>query len=112
MTIFGRICAKLTATSGLNRQQQHVLTAVAAGAALRSQRDLEGNKRYELRWPDGRTEQVARPLVLSLRNRRLIETNHKFPSATFLLTERGSAIAARLTPENDNRPLGSSAFLR
>ena len=76
----------------LSEEQQHTLIAVYQGAALRSQRDIEGGKRFELRKETDATP-VSRSTILDLRTKGLIETNHKFPSATFLLTTAAEATA-------------------
>ena len=95
----------------LPEEQQQTLTAVYSGLALRSQRDIEGNKRYELR-SESAAQPVSRETVLGLRKKRLIETNHKFPSATFLLTTAGEQIAARLAGQNDAPPLSARDFVQ
>ncbi len=94
----------------LSVQQQQILRAVYQGAALRSQRDLDGQKRYLLYLDDGQIEDFGRNTVLDLHEMRLIETNHKFPSATFLLTDRGNAIAASLTDGQGSNPLRAHNF--
>ena len=94
----------------LNVAQMRVLHAMMQGDSLRSQRDLEGNKRYELRSLTGEKEIVLLRTVESLRNKRLIETNHKFPSATFLLTGHGANIAERLSGSRQQTPLAARKF--
>lgn len=82
--------------SGLAPAERRLLTAVAAGAVLKAHRDLEGGKAWRLHFTDGRpTETVPRRLVDDLAERGLIDSNKKFPAATFWLTEHGrQALAA------------------
>lgn len=94
----------------LNVAQIHVLYAMMQGDSLRSQRDLEGNKRYELRSLTGEKEAIPLKIVESLRNKRLIETNHKFPSATFLLTGHGVRVAEKLSGSRQQTPLAARKF--
>ncbi len=91
--------------------QQQILIAVFQGAALRSQRDIEGGKIYELRG-ELEAQPIPRKTVLDLRKKRLIETNHKFPSATFLLTSHGKQIAAQLTNGQGSNPVSASDFVQ
>lgn len=95
----------------LTNKQQQIVIAVFQGSALRSQRDIEGGKIYELR---GKTssQPIPRKIVLDLRKKRLIETNHKFPSATFLLTTDGLKIAAQLTNSQGSNPVSARDFVR
>ena len=90
--------------------QIDVLTCLLHGWSLRSHRDLEGNKRFELRSLSGGTQPVALDTVQKMRNKRLIETNHKFPSATFLLTGHGEKVAQKLCDGESNRPLTAKKF--
>lgn len=95
----------------LTHDQQQVLIAIFNGAALRSHRDLEGNKHYAL-YEDAGEHKIGRKTVLDLRNKRLLETNHKFPSATFLLTDRGYKIASQLSQSDGTNPLRARDFVR
>ncbi len=96
----------------LTVEQQSVLVAVFTGAALRSHRDLEGNKRYALHRDEQEVGEIGRKTILSLRDKRLLETNHKFPSATFLLTTRGNKIAAQLSDSAGTNPLSARDFVQ
>jgi hypothetical protein len=95
----------------LSDQQQRTLIAVYQGVALRSQRDIEGGKVYELRSETSVTP-IALKTVLGLRKKRLIETNHKFPSATYLLTTRGESIAMKLTDGQGSNPVSARDFVQ
>lgn len=96
----------------LDAAAQHVLVAVHEGWALRSQRDLEGNKRYLLQQAGAEEQPVARDVVLYLREHGLLETNHKFPAATFLLTSKGSTAAAELAGTAGSHPVSARNFTR
>lgn len=95
----------------LSAEQQKTLIAIHQGIALRSQRDIEGKKIYELRG-ESSVEPVALKTVLGLRKKGLVETNHKFPSATFLLTTHGEQIAAQLTGEQGSNPVSARDFVQ
>ncbi len=60
---------------------------------LKDHRDIEGHKTYALHYADDRSEPVEPSDVASLVEQGLISSNKKFPSATYWLTEAGSALA-------------------
>ena len=66
-----------------------VLQAMANGWTLRSHRYLDGRKEHRLRSLSGRERAIAHAVVEQLVARGLIQSNQKFPVATYLLTERG-----------------------
>ena len=66
------------------------------GSTLKAHRDLDGSKIYRLHPLAGAVEELNRGLVSGLQKRGLIDSNKKFPAATFLLTERGRQIAEEL----------------
>ena len=70
-------------------EQLRILNAVAAGWTLKAHRDLEGGKAYRLQPLDGPTEAVRAEAVLGLVERGLLDSNKKFPAATFWLTDQG-----------------------
>ncbi|MGD2077194.1 MAG: hypothetical protein PVH18_02350 [Chloroflexota bacterium] len=67
---------------------------MSRGEALRSHRDIEGNKYFRLHQPDGDWREVNANDVHALRAARLIDSNKKFPVATFWLTEGGREYAS------------------
>ena len=69
--------------------QIELLQAIANGLTLKSHRDLEGRKEYRLHTPAGQSTRVAWDDVATLRSAGLIDSNQKFPSATYWLTEAG-----------------------
>jgi hypothetical protein len=66
------------------------------GDALKDHRYLDGKKLYRLHPLDGPPQTVRRTTVEALRRRGLVESNKKFPAATYLLTPAGRALAATL----------------
>jgi hypothetical protein len=86
----------------LSKAQREVLRALVQGCTLKSHRYLDGTKVYKLHPLDGPAQTVQRPTVDALRAHGLIQGNHKFPAATYLLTNQGREIAAALpdSPEN------------
>ena len=96
----------------LTAEQKYVLKALFNGAALRSHRDLEGNKCYLLHTSEREKVNIGRKSILNLRKKRLLETNHKFPSATFLLTSQGNTVAAQLSDGTGSNPLTARGFIR
>jgi uncharacterized protein YjhX (UPF0386 family) len=73
--------------------EQRVLQAIAAGHCLKVHRDLDGRKLYRLHALDGSVEPVEPHVVERLVARRLIDSNKKFPAATFWLTPSGQRLA-------------------
>jgi hypothetical protein len=80
----------------LSPTQQKVLRAIISGSTLKSHRYLNGVKVYKLHALDGSIETVRRPTVDCLRREGLIDSNKKFPAATYLLTEKGKQSAEQL----------------
>jgi hypothetical protein len=95
----------------LSAEQKAILIALAEGQTLKSHRNIEGDKVYTLHALDGITQSVAMTAVLDLRARRLIETNHKFPAATFLLTTAGTALVAPWIDATTRKPLSARNFV-
>ncbi len=69
---------------------------MAQGCALRSQRQIDGVKRFKLYLPDGSTLTIRFTTIGVLERERLIYSNHKFPAAAYTLTDRGKEVAAAL----------------
>ncbi len=79
----------------LTRRERELLGALAQGGSLKAHRDLEGRKVYLLRRPDGAAETVSEADVHRLVDSRLLDSNKKFPAATFFLTDRAVAVLGR-----------------
>lgn len=69
--------------------QVELLQAIANGLTLKSHRDLEGRKEYRLHALDGHSALVPWKDVEALHSAGLIDSNKKFPSATYWLTDTG-----------------------
>ena len=73
----------------LTPAQVELLHALASGLTLKSHRDLEGHKEYRLHTLAGHSTLVPWKDVDALHSAGLIDSNKKFPSATYWLTEAG-----------------------
>lgn len=103
---------RLFGRRNLSAEQQAILIALTRGQTLKSHRNIEGDKTYTLHALDGTTQPISMDAVLDLRARRLVETNHKFPAATFLLTTAGAALAHNLMDDDaDAEPVRAHHFV-
>jgi hypothetical protein len=75
----------------LTLAQTELLQSIANGLTLKSHRDLEGHKEYRLHTLDGQSVSVAWADVAALQSASLIDSNKKFPAATYWLTDSGRA---------------------
>ena len=71
-----------------------LLRAVAAGARLRDHRDIDGGKVFRLYRDDGCAEPIDSADVESLVEAGLLDSNKKFPAATYWVTEAGRRVLA------------------
>jgi hypothetical protein len=78
-------------------QQAEILHAMITGSSLKSQRDMAGQKRYHLVSLDGDMVTVDKATVELLKKHGLVISNHKFPGATYLMTDKGRDLALTLT---------------
>ncbi len=76
----------------LTPAQVELLQAIGTGLTLKSHRDLEGHKEYRLHALDGQSTCLAWEDVATLQSAGLIDSNKKFPVATYWLTDRGRAL--------------------
>lgn len=74
---------------------QRVLLAIAHGYVLKSHRDIDGRKVYQLHTLEGSSETLEWETVEALQEQGLIASNQKFPAATFWLTELGKQSAEK-----------------
>ena len=72
-----------------------MLAAIAAGWTLKDHRYLDGRKEYRLHSLAGVVEPVAPEIVQALAEQGLIDSNKKFPAATFWLTDKGRSALPR-----------------
>ena len=75
----------------LTTEQRNLLRALASGSTLKAHRYLDGTKEYRLHMLDRPAEIVERRIVEVLQEHGLIDSNKKFPTATYWLTETGRA---------------------
>ncbi len=84
----------------LTPDHQQLLQALAGDATLKSHRDLEGHKEYRLHQLDGTSNLVPWEVVEALQDLGLIDSNKKFPAATYWLTARGRSAAGLASTSN------------
>ena len=75
----------------LTLEQRNLLGAIASGSTLKVHRYLDGTKEYRLHTLDRAAELIERRVADELLEQGLIDSNKKFPAATFWLTEAGRA---------------------
>lgn len=93
----------------LSPAEKRVLRALVTGATLKSHRYLDGRKEYRLHPLSGEAARaVSWETVDHLREQALIDSNKKFPAATYLLTARGKALAEALLAEAGSDAAGES----
>jgi uncharacterized protein YjhX (UPF0386 family) len=74
----------------LSKAHWRVLRAMAAGERLKAHRSIEGEKVFRLHPLDGAPHPVERAVVETLVRHGLIDSNKKFPTASFWLTPQGA----------------------
>ena len=85
--------------------ERQILLAIAAGCTLKSHRSLDGEKVFRLHPLDTPAQDLEQTIVESLRRQGLIDSNKKFPAATYLLTEKGRQAVTGLGEDPDDLPL-------
>jgi hypothetical protein len=94
----------------LTAAHKALLLALIEGQTLKVHREVDGAKYYRLHPLDGSPPSaVGGRLVQDLLDKRLLESNMKFPAAVFLLTAQGAQIATTLRPTS-TRPIGPRLF--
>jgi hypothetical protein len=79
----------------LSERQKQILCAMCSGWTLKSHRYLDGEKIYRLHSLNGEILDLPDRVVKPLIERGLLQSNQKFPAATFLFTEHGEILAAQ-----------------
>lgn len=102
-TPFLRFRSFLLSAVRLTSAHKQLLRALAAGWSLKAHRDIEGRKHFQLHHPDRPAEPVAWEVAESLAEHGLIDSNKKFPAATFWLTDEGKAAAEALSRDRAPR---------
>ncbi len=80
----------------LSPAQKKILLALVAGRTLKSHRDVDGGKVFQLHALDGAATTVEWEAVEQLQEAGLIDSNKKFPAATYWLTEKGKTLVQGL----------------
>ncbi len=84
--------------------EQALLDALHGGAVLKAHRTVDGAKVHQLHRQDAPPVLVDVATVRRLEEQQLIQSNMKFPAATYLLTEQG-ALLINATRETKTTPL-------
>jgi hypothetical protein len=101
----------MSIVSRLTPEQQQIVTAMLAGSHLKVHRTMDGDKVYLLHASENerQSRQLEPKAVDGLERQGLLVSNMKFPAATFLLTEAGQSLAAKLSGSG-GRPAGPRNF--
>jgi len=85
----------------LTRKHKQILIALAEGRILKTHRDINGKKTVRLHSLDDHDdfEVIPRAAIDLLKEHGLIDSNKKFPAATYFLTEYGKDVTQSLTGE-------------
>jgi hypothetical protein len=83
----------------LSRLHQRLLQVMAGHGFLKAHRDLEGHKVYLLHPLEGGEEVIPAVAVSYLVDHGLIDSNKKFPAATFWLTKLGEETVKKTSRE-------------
>ena len=83
----------------LTPEQKRLLLAISGGSFLKSHRYPDGEKLYQLHPLDGPAQAVDWGVVEALTEQGLIDSNKKFPAATYWLTDKGRAAVAALAEQ-------------
>jgi hypothetical protein len=75
----------------LSKEHHSLLMAMAHDHFLKSHRDIDGHKSYLLHPLHGDPQPIAPHRVQQLRDNGDIDSNKKFPVATFWLTDKGKS---------------------
>lgn len=95
----------------LTAAERQVLLAIARGWTLKSHRYLDGRKEYQLHPLDeGDVRTVAWETVDALREQGFIDSNKKFPAATYLLTDKGREVVEGSGFRSGQHPLTASGW--
>ena len=81
----------------LEPAQAALLTKLQQGGVLKVHRTADGDKVYRLHEAGALDREIEETLVAALTDRSLVQSNLKFPAATFLLTDKGVAVAMQLS---------------
>jgi hypothetical protein len=88
----------------LTLAQRALLCALAQGRTLKGHRYLNGRKTFRLYDSTKLLYDVADADVAALQRYRLLDSNMKFPAATFFLSARGLAVARAICEDDTGAP--------
>jgi predicted transcriptional regulator len=80
----------------LSVETERVLIALTEGSFLKSHRYINGTKIFRLHPLEGDPVEVQRQTIDSLVQGSLVTSNQKFPAATYMITDKGRALATAL----------------
>lgn len=101
-TIWGRL-------RPLSADERRLLCALAVGSTLKVHRDLDGSKVHRLHPLNEPVQSVDDGVVNGLKRRGLIDSNMKFPAATYMLTEKGRRAVLEIV-DIEYLPLSSRSY--
>ena len=104
-----RLFARFGEAPKLSPEAEQVLRLLAGGSVLKAHRSLDGAKEHRIHPLHGPEIDASAEAVDQLKRGRLIDSNKKFPTAVYLLTQKGAQVAASLV-ETAALPLGSRRF--
>lgn len=104
-----RVFSRLGRIGPLSSEAKQVLRLLAAGGTLKAHRGLNGDKAIRLHPLVGPAVEVSDDAMGQLKQRRLIDSNMKFPAATYLLTAQGRRVASSLS-DQAALPLSAAQF--
>lgn len=84
----------------LTDDQIALLARIANGGTLKCHRYIDGVKVYRLHLLDGTVEMPSAKVVDQLKRGHHIDSNKKFPAATYLLTDKGRQAVLAVTQED------------
>lgn len=84
----------------LTKNQQALLLAINGENFVKAHRDIDGHKTYLLHPLQGDPQPINGDDVQALVDAGLIDSNKKFPAATFWLTETGKAMVKQLQAQS------------
>ncbi len=93
----------------LSPTEEELLRQLVRGSTLKTHRDIDGRKVCKLHPLAGPVIELEPEAVNHLKAAGLIDSNKKFPAATYLLTEKGRRLAEALVG-GPVRPLSAKNY--
>ncbi len=79
----------------LSAEAEQVIRLMASGGTLKTHRGVDGEKVVRLHPLNDPSIDVSTTAMNQLKQRQLIDSNMKFPAATYLLTQKGEDLGSR-----------------